>query len=100
MEVVVAHDQLPEPETDPEALPKTSYMAFPAFPTNLEAIRDGYQAVPEQTLSPRGFLSLLLEPAQIEAVPSVGFALPPCPWLSQPREAQEFTDLSWIIRWK
>lgn len=59
---------------------QTPCVAFPAFPTNLEAFRDGYGAVPEQALpvslpSPRGFLSLLLELAQIGAVPSVGFAL-------------------------
>lgn len=74
---------------------QTSHVAFPAFPTNLVAFRDGYHC-----LLQRGFLSLLLELAQIEVVPSVGFALPSCPWLSHPREAEEFSDLSWIIRWK
>lgn len=106
MEVVVVHE---DPSARPHCLSKkqtlrhslqTSYTAFPAFPTHLLAVRDGDQALPVSLPSPRGFLSLLSEPAQIGVVPCIGFALPSCPWLSHAQEAEEFTDLSWIIRWK
>lgn len=106
MGVVVVHE---DPSARPRCLSKkqtlrhslqTSYTAFPAFPALLLAVEDGDQALPVSLPSPRGFLSLLSEPARIEVAARVGFALPPCPWLSHVKEAKELTDLSWIIRWK
>lgn len=72
---------------------QTSSMAFPAFPTDLVPFRDGYRAVPWHFQ--RGdFSPFSLELAQIEVVPSVGFALPSCPWLSHAKGSRR---VYWFI---